>query len=164
MTSLLKTTILAQFEAALSMLKECISKCPPEHWDGKIAKYTFWQVAYHTLCFVDLYLSPTEAQFQTSPVFHPKGMAELDDEYPSRRFTQAELINYIHVCHEKLVASLAAETPQSLEGPTGHSRRDFPRAELYLYNMRHVQHHTGQLSAYLRRAGVDTRWVSRDWR
>jgi hypothetical protein len=49
-----------QFEASLGMLNDCIQNYPPRHWDGRIAKYPFWHVAYHTLCFVDLYLSPDE--------------------------------------------------------------------------------------------------------
>lgn len=38
------------------------------------------------------------------------------------------------------------------------------RGELHLYNLRHVQHHTGQLSAYLRRIGQVPRWVDADCR
>ena len=54
---------------------------------------------------------------------------------------------------------LDAETEGSLGGPSGFARRAFSRLEMHLYNLRHIQHHTGQLSAFLRRAGVDTRWV-----
>jgi len=32
------------------------------------------------------------------------------------------------------------------------------RAELPRYSLRHLQHHTGQLGAFLRRAKVATRW------
>ena len=33
-------------------------------WDAPIAKYPFWMVAYHTLCYVDCYLSPDNAAFE----------------------------------------------------------------------------------------------------
>jgi len=155
----LKHIIIAQFEAALSMLNDCLQGCPPEHWDTPIAKYPFWQVAYHTLCFVDCYLAPDNAAWKPDPTFHPAGRAELDEEYPSRRFTQPELLEYLAICREKLGDALAAETRTSLEGPSGFSHLPFSRAELHLYNIRHVQHHTGQLGAFLRRAGVDTMWV-----
>lgn len=164
---LLRRTIFGQFQAALAMLHECIDRCPDAHWDGLIAKYPFWQVAYHTLCFVDLYLEPDEHQFRTRPDIHPQGMAEFDDEHPSRRFEKPELLAYVAACRAKLTAALGdgpnAESPEVLAGPSGHARRNFPRAEMHLYNLRHVQHHAGQLSAFLRRVGVDTRWVGKGW-
>jgi hypothetical protein len=57
------TILIAQFEAALCMLDECVRRCPPEHFDGKIGNDTFRQVAYHTLFYADFYLSPGEAAF-----------------------------------------------------------------------------------------------------
>lgn len=169
-----------QFEASLAMLRDCIAKCPPEHWDERIAHYTFWQVAYHTLCFVDVYLSTGEAavEFRTtdSPEhappprrlpLHPRGRSELEDEFPSRRFAQDELLAYLQICRDKLHAAMAAETEESLAGPSGFPRLKFTRAELHLYNIRHIQHHTGALSAHLRRISggkIDPRWVGTGWR
>lgn len=157
----------SQFLAALAMLEECIDKCPAEHWAMPIAKYPFWQVAYHTLCFVDCYLSSSNESFKelvaarSSQAFNPqpRGMAELNDEYPSRLFTRQELLAYCANCREKIDSVLTSETNATLDGPSGFSWLPFSRAELHLYNLRHVQHHTGQLTAALRRLGVDTRWV-----
>lgn len=172
MTDLFKHTLTGQFEASLAMLTGCIEKCPPEHWDDKIAKYPFWMVAYHTLCFVDVYLSPRDEDWR--PIqdaaapgggLHPKGRAELDEEYPSRRFERGELLEYTAICRRKLAGAIAAETEATLRGPSGFAHLPFSRAELHLYNIRHVQHHTGQLSAALRRVGVDTgRWVKTGWK
>ena len=151
-----------QFGAALDMLEECIRACPDEHWDDLIAKYPFWHVVYHTLCFVDVYLCPTNDDWvpQTGPQgLHPLGRVELDEEYPSRRFTRAEMLRYMAMCREKLAAQMARETAEVLRGPSGFGHLPFSRAELHVYSVRHVQHHTGQLGACLRRAGVDTRWV-----
>ena len=36
--------------------------------------------------------------------------------------------------------------------------RVMTRAELPIYSLRHLQHHTGQLGAFLRRAKVATKW------
>ena len=160
----LKEIIAAQYEAALAMLNECIVKCPEEHWDGLIAKYPFWQVAYHVLCCVDCDLEVSEEAFKPRADLHPAGMADLNDEYPSRRFTKEELVRYTAICLEKLQTKVAAETQATLEAPCGYSRRSFSHAELYLFSMRHVQHHTGQLSAFLRRVGVQTGWVWHGWK
>jgi hypothetical protein len=172
MTDRLKPILLSQFEAALCMLDDCIRKCPPGHWDGPapthtIAKYPFWLVAYHTLCFVDCYLAPSNEAWQPHPDLHPAGRAELEEEYPSRVFSQDELIRYADICRGKLRAVLgegpAAETAETLTHPSGFSWLPFSRAELHLYNIRHIQHHTGQLGAYLRRLGVELRWVKTGW-
>ncbi|MCC6678055.1 MAG: DinB family protein [Phycisphaerales bacterium] len=162
MGSLFKNAATRQFSAALAMLGEAIEKCPDEHWDSPIARYPFWMVAYHTLCFADVYLSKDDASWapQTGPGgMHPAGRAELDEEYPSRKFERAELLSYLDFIRRKLAESMAAETEASLAGPSGFPRLKFSRAELHLYYLRHIQHHTGQLTAILRRHGVDTGWV-----
>jgi hypothetical protein len=156
----LNRILLAQHEAALCMLRECIERCPPQHWDAPIAKYPFWMVAYHALCFADFRLATSDAAWQPRPDFHPRGRAELDDEYPSRTFTQPELLAYADLCLRLARATIPAESRATLEGPSGFPRLPFSRAELHIYNTRHIQHHTGQLSASLRRIGVDTGWAS----
>jgi hypothetical protein len=168
-----KHCVQSQFEAALWMLNDCIEKCPPEHYSGGgpgaiIGKYEFWHVAYHTLYCTDIYLSPNEADFQIQPAFHPGGMRDIEDEYPSRQMTKDELLKYAAHCLAKLRTVMSAETEQSLRGPSGHPRRTFSRGELYVYNMRHVMHHVGMLSAHLRRAGLpeqnQPRWGFAGWK
>jgi uncharacterized damage-inducible protein DinB len=160
---LLKSMLEAQFGAAFAMFTDCIEKCPPEHWDALVAKYPFWLVAYHTLYCTDGYLAPSEDAFELHEDFHPGGWADINDEYPSRRFEKAELLAYAKFCREKAQAALAGETEDSLNGDSGFKRRNCSRAELYIYTLRHVQHHTGQLSAVLRREKIDPAWVGRGW-
>jgi hypothetical protein len=159
---LFKTIVLGQFEAALDMLAHAVRRCPERgatsHWHGIIGKYPFWQVAYHALCFVDLYTATSNEAWEPHPLFHPKGMAELRKEYPSRSFAKTEILAYLELCNEKVRASLAAETPASFAKPSGFSWVPISRAELPLYSLRHLQHHVGQLTAYLRRAKIGTRW------
>jgi hypothetical protein len=158
-----------QFEASLCMMNDCLVKCPASHWDGIVGKYAFWQVAYHTLCFVDLYLSPSKESFEFRDN-HPCGGEEFDAEYPSRRFEQNEMIAYLAICRSKAATTVAAETPESLTGPSGFSWKPFSRGELHVMNIRHIQHHTGQLSAYLRRVDESlqrpdvVRWISTGWK
>jgi hypothetical protein len=163
MLHLYKQSMLGEFDAALCMLNDCLTHCPDDQWDQPVAKYPFWHVAYHTLCYVDCYLSPSNDDFKPSPEFHPKGMEEFEAEHPSRRFTREELLKYAAFCREKLGRSLVAETETTLAGPSGFPWLKFTRAELHLYNIRHIAHHTGQLGAFLRRAGVELRWVKSGW-
>lgn len=163
MSALLTQAIAGQFEAAFAMFNRCLEACPTEHWDALIAKYPLWQTAYHTLCFVDLYLSPGEKTWQprTGPGgFHPLGWTELDEEYPSRRFTKDELLAYAALLAPMIRTTIEGETAERLAGESGFSRLTFSRAELHIYALRHVQHHAGQIGARLRALGVDPgRWV-----
>ncbi|HKX17931.1 MAG TPA: DinB family protein [bacterium] len=168
MIEYVRTVFASQFEASLAMLDHCVRQCPEPHWDGRVAKYPFWEIAYHTLCFVDLYLSSGEAEFQPRDI-HPGALRDIFEETPTRRFEQRELTEYAAICRRQAIGVIAAETPESLRRPSGFSWLPMTRGELHIYNIRHIQHHSGQLSAYLRRvepAWQDPnmlRWVKTGW-
>jgi len=169
MIDFLTRMLTGQFEASLAMLGRCIRACPPEHYEGKIANDSFRTIAYHTLFFVDYYLSAHEGAF-TLRELHHRGGNELASLDPSPGLSQEETLAYVEVCHDKALQTLAGETSDSIEGPSGFARLPFSRGELHLYNLRHIQHHTGALSAYLRRVepalkdSRDLRWVRTGWR
>jgi uncharacterized damage-inducible protein DinB len=148
----------SQLDAAFIMLEECIRACPAARWKGRVGRWPFWLVAYHTLYCADLYTARTSEKWKPHPRFHPGGRADLEQEFPKRVMTKPELIAYTARCRRLVRASLQRETAASLRGPAGFAWLSFTRAELPIYNLRHMQHHTGQLSAFLRRAKVKTRW------
>ncbi len=133
--------------------------------EGRIANHTFRQIAYHTLFLVDLYLAPNEEGFKLRD-FHYRGGDERSRMGPSPGLTKDETLSYLAICRKKALETLASETPESLERESGFSWLPFSRGELHLYNIRHVQHHTGQVSAYLRRIVEDGErwWVKTGWR
>jgi hypothetical protein len=159
--------LIGQYEASLAMLNACIHECPEEHWEGKIAQGTFRWVAYHALFFADLYLSPNEHAFVLRDL-HQGG----DERGPvaAPGLSKDDTLAYVPLCRQKIYESLAIETEESLAGPSGFSWYKITRGEMHLVNIRHIQHHTGQLSAYLRK--VDDRlkdrkalpWVHSGWR
>src|SRR5262249_55404391 len=111
----------------LAMLNQCIAACPEEHWEGKIASGTFRWVAYHTLFFVDVYLSPSEEAFQLRDL-HERGGNELGEDV-TPGLSKQETLAYVPICRQKMLETLAAETAESLAGPSGFPYRKFPRAE-----------------------------------
>lgn len=170
MIEYIKSILTGQFEAALCMLEQCIRACPPEHWEGKIASGTFRWVAYHTLFWVDVYLSPGDEQDFVLREIHQRGGDERNDEIVNPGLSQEECLAYVAICRERMLETLAAETAESLQSPCGFHYRKITRGELYIYSLRHVQHHTGQLSAYLRRvdpalcASDALPWIGSGWR
>lgn len=168
MAEYVATILRSQYEAALAMLKQCVAACPPEHYEGRIARDSFRTVAYHTLFWTDYYLSPGEDAFELRDLHHRGGDDRVLASSPG--LSGEETLGYADVCRMKLNETLGAETLAALTGPSGFPRFSFSRGELHLYNLRHIQHHTGALNAYLRR--VDPRlqdrtalpWMRAGWR
>jgi hypothetical protein len=158
----------SQFEAALSMQAQCVAACKPQHWDGKIANDTFAQVAYHTLYCTDLYLSPDEEHFQQHDLIRRGAAERKSGARPG--LSPDDTLSYIEFCRKKMVDALAAETPESLRLACGFSWLQISRGELHIYNIRHIQHHAGQFSAYLRRVDEQFRdpkslpWIACGWK
>jgi len=168
MIDYVKTILTSQFEAALCMMNQCIAACKEEQWEGRIASDTFRQVAYHTLFFVDLYLASNEEAFVLREL-HGRGGDERGPTL-SLGLSKSETLSYLAICRAKMIETMAQETRESLERPCGFSWRKFSRGELHIYNIRHVQHHGGQMSAYLRRmdqAMKDPKalpWIGAGWK
>jgi len=153
-----KSLVTSQFDAAFDMLEECMRVCPEAKWKGKVGKYAFWHVAYHALYCTDLYTARSAEKWKTHPKFHPGGRKDVEGEYPMRVMTRAELLAYNAHCRKLVRASIRRETSASLRASAGFPWLSFRRAELPVYSLRHLQHHTGQLGAFLRRAKVATKW------
>lgn len=157
-----------QYNAALAMLRCAVAACPPEHWEEKIASGTFRWVAYHTLFFADLYLSPSADAFALREL-HQRGGDEREDRL-CPGLDQDETLAYLDVVRQKVSEALRRETAKSLQGPSGIPWYKISRGELHFVNIRHIQHHTGALYAYLRRVDESLRapanslrWVGSGW-
>ena len=170
MLDLFRQSIANQYGAALKMLEDAIEKCQPEQWTALVGKVHFWHVSYHVLFCTDMYLSPDIAQFRPQP-FHRESYNFLEREpWPPFKKVVADepyekpvLLGYVKTCRSKVVKSVKKETESTLAGSSGFDWIPFPRAQLHLYNLRHIQHHTGALNAFLSRTqGKGAAWVGTD--
>jgi uncharacterized damage-inducible protein DinB len=155
-----RSAIRQQFHAAIDMLANAIDACPDSVWSGK-GRGAFWYLAFHTLFFLDLYLSSEdEARFHPPPPF---GLTELDDDIlPERAYRKDELFIYLEHCRKKLDVVMAGMTEAWTTDPCPFEFRAMSNGELLLYNMRHVQHHAAQLNMLLRQATDSAPlWVSK---
>ena len=161
MLPLVRATLSRQYGGALKMLGGCIRGCNAEHWGQPVGRFPFWHVAYHVLFYTDLYLSKDEQSFRPQ-AFHRKDYQVMGSlPYPpytpvvaDQPYDKAAIGGYVQACMTKAAAVVAAETQASLAGESGFPWLPIPRLELHVYNIRHVQHHTGQLAAFLRRSGA----------
>lgn len=165
----LRSLLHHQYEAALCTLNVCVERCPEALWNAPVAHYPFSQVVFHTLFFADVYLETDETSFRNQP-FHLENAAffadyeQLEDREPVSVYDRPSIRRYVQHCREKVGRVLKDETKETLAGPCGFARRNFSRAELHVYNIRHIQHHGAQLILRLRLdSKVDIPWVGSGW-
>ena len=158
----LKTIIWRQFGAAIDMLENALLACPDELWDDRSRTPEFWYVIYHTLFYLDLYLSDSVERF-TPPL--PFNLDEMDPAgiLPDRPYTKEELQTYLEHGRRKCRATIEALTEEKAGQLSGFEwLPDMSFTEILLYNMRHVQHHAAQLNLILRQTTDSApRWVGR---
>ena len=155
----LRKIIWSQFAAAMGMLRSAIERCPEALWADQSNVPAYWYLAFHTLFFLDLYLSDSEKGF-APPV--PFTLSELDPagRMPDRVYTKAELLDYLGHSERKCRGLLEGLTAKEMETPCTFGWLSLSRVELLLYNMRHVQHHCAQLNLMLRqKLGEGSRWI-----
>ena len=156
-----KEIVWPQFGAAIDMLENAVLACPEELWSDRSQRPELWHVVYHTLFYLDLYLSGSVEEFVPPAPFT---LDELEPEglLPERPYTKDELRSYLVHGREKCRAALESLTDEKARRRCGFEWLDLNEAELFLYNMRHVQHHAAQLNLILRQK-IDSapRWVSR---
>ena len=154
-----RTMIWNQFGAAIDMLENAMTDCPEPLWSDRQRNPEFWHVAFHTLFFLDLYLTG-ELEGFTPPA--PFTLDELNPAgiLPERPYSKAELQAYLDHCRRKARATLAALTAERSQERCRFKWLEMSFSELLLYNMRHVQHHAGQLNLILRQQTDSApRWV-----
>ena len=95
MDNTLKTAIAQQFGATIDMLEKVIIACPDQLWQIRLwneprlpRAAEFWYIAYHTLFWLDLYLSGSTAGFMPPAPFT---LDELDPAgiIPERAFSRS---------------------------------------------------------------------------
>ena len=167
MIELIRRTIASQYGAALQMLENAIVKCPAKQWTEKVGNPPFWHVAYHVIFCTDMYLSAGPAKFKPR-AFHRKNYNFLTRlPWPPFKPVVADepyekkvLLEYIEFCRAKVAKVMSEETEASLARKSGFPWLSFSRMQLHLYNIRHVQHHTGALNSFLWRCGAEgSQWV-----
>lgn len=155
---IVKESLWQQFGASIDMLKNAIVMWPEDRWETKPKAF---RMAFHTLFFLEYYLTNPPESFKSYLPIKPEGD---DDIGPARIYTKEEIIDYLEACRNKCKATIDNFNESNIEGRWIQKKwgRNFNWYELMMYNMRHVQHHAAQLNMMLRNE-IDNApdWVSR---
>ncbi len=156
MDTTLKTALWMQFGAAIDYLADTVEVCPDDLWDASLwlTPHTkpefsqFWYVTYHTLFWLDLYLTGAEEGFLPPAPFT---LIEQDETgpLPERVYTKAELMAYLTDCRQRCQTTIESLTDEMAQRHCQFSWGECSFLELLVYNLRHVHGHASQLNMLL---------------
>jgi hypothetical protein len=164
------TMLMRQYGAAIDMLRDALRDCPDGLWGRMLwpdqpgewvaaGFSTFWYLGYHTLFWLDLYLTGAEEGFSPPAPFDLVEMVE--GETLPRIYTRDELLGYLAHCRARCQQTLGALTAEHAQRVCTFAWGELTFAELQLYNLRHVQEHGAHLSMFLgTHTGRAANWVS----
>lgn len=168
------TSLGQNFAGAIDMFTEVIRICPEDFWQND---KKFFYLSYHTLIFLDYYLSQPVSSFSPQLAYTitcgdlpPEA---VDDVIPDYHYAREEMIHALQLVRKKS-QQVILETPElnfsrrwiSAEEIRMHDLcpglvEDYSLADILLYNLRHLQHHVGQLNFMLRQyKGLAAEWVA----
>ncbi len=163
-----QAAISRQFAAAIQMIRMAIAACPDDLWDDRRDGSPFWHIAYHALFYVDFYLSDDENAFHSTE-FHQDKAQFLPGDYgefggiiatPEKAFRKDQMLKYADHCLGKCEVTFQNLTDERAGERCGFWWYKLDVSEFLLNNLRHAQHHAGQLILLLRRrAGIGIEWI-----
>ena len=166
MTETFKQIAASQYIAAIETLNQSVQNADDEIWTTDHLDTAIDQVVFHTLFFTDLYLHHGTEGFDKQS-FHLRNREsfrdyeEQQDRPQQYHYEKSFCREYLDFCKKKVDTVLNSETESSLLGESGFYWRKCNRAELHIYNIRHIQHHAAQLGLRNQLLGGDPlSWVS----
>jgi len=155
----IQAVLKSQYHASLAMLREAIDACPSGLWTDASYVNQFWQVAYHTLFYTHFYLQPSESGFVPWEHHRPKHhffVSGWDGAKSATPYSIDDVRAYWARCDAMIDAAVDR---LDLGAPDcGFPWYKMSKLEHQFVNLRHIQHHTGQLAERVRQAtghGID---------
>ncbi|MCC7144451.1 MAG: DinB family protein [Candidatus Eisenbacteria bacterium] len=160
----LRPVLQSQYLAGLRMTRQAIDTCPEAIWAGGGYVNPSWQVVYHALFYTHFYLQASEDSF-TPWELHRDGIQHMGasegDSEPGDRvvpYTIPEMQAYCDVVRDRVAPDVDALDLDA--AGSGFSWYPISKLEHQFVNLRHLQHHAGQISERVRQgAGRHVDWV-----
>ncbi len=155
-TEVLKITLKSQYSATFAMLRQAIELCPDDLWLDESHTNRTWWIAYHATYFTHMYAQvndytfkqlknhPKPDQFSGTITWPPR--SKQDPKSPP---TREDILLYIDYCESNIspwVDLIDLTVPKC--GFWWYKGMD--KLEHQFNNLRHIQHHIGQLADRVR--------------
>jgi len=161
----MKKEIISQYRAALKMLAYAIEKCPDAVWKKDKHENAYWRLVYHALYYTDLYLTDSPESFNPWEKhlenYQYLGKVSRDNKplILWEIYSKSEMLEYTKALFNRCEKSVH---DTDLDGSSGFPWLPMNKFELQLYNIRHLQHHIGQLIERLHQQDIrGIKWESR---
>jgi hypothetical protein len=166
MLSEIKKSYSRQIGAAFKMLEYAIDSSNDKTWTARINNMPFWQICYHALWYTDFYFHADQATFQPQS-FDMKGIKNIsikpdsqmieDQKHP---ISKSNMRAYCKYAKQKANQFIQSINDTYFTTPSPFEWHGFPKIDLVDYNLRHLQHHVGQLDVVLRREqNIGNPWI-----
>ena len=154
----IKEGILSQYNASLAMLEESIRACPEDLWYEESG-------GNHILFYANLYSNESidnyKGWYKEKENYHfmkwtpypPNKPAEITDN-----FSREEILEYLEFVQTSIRRNIES---MDLSKQSAFEWLPISNLELQLYNIRHIQHHVGQLIYKLSNISIKVDWIGR---
>ena len=141
--------------ALIKMVQQAIDICPNNLWSKENHQPQFWQEVYHTIYYLDFYLSKNPKAHQ--PRFDFK---ENLAEKPTIILTKDEILTYLEEVKNKSQDLFNNLTSKEIEGKNSFWWTGSTLGHRLIYNLRHSQHHMGKINEILKKNGNEpSKWI-----
>jgi hypothetical protein len=165
----IKKSYSRQVGAAFEMLEHVIDNANDTTWTARISNMPFWQICYHVLWFTDFYFHANEATFRPQG-FDMEGIHNYwikpDSqmiENQKQPISKSSMRTYCKYVKQKANQFIQSINVTYFTTPSPFEWHGFPKIDLVDYNLRHLQHHVGQLDIVIRREqDIGNPWIMFD--
>ena len=147
---MIKQYLKNQYEAALGMLKQCVEQYDKDVWtDTGTHSNPAWHIAYHAIFYANIYCAASDKEIVhwpgEAPEHHIMGETPWPPHekfVPERSYSQKEILAFLDHVSKHIPAYLEALETDKDCWPSWYNIKQL---EFHINNLRHIQHHTGQL-------------------
>ncbi len=160
----LKKILWSQICASIETMENAVRACPVEVWSNSQKPewnprgiVGFWYLAWHTAFWLDFYMTDLKVEFAPP---EPLDLREMGSGglLPDLPYDKDVVLSYLAIGRGKAHVLLESTTDQMAPS----RRKGLGIAELFIYNIRHIQHHSAQMNLILRqKVGSAPDWVSK---
>jgi hypothetical protein len=139
-----------QYDKSLNILAEAIGGYDEKLWyDDKAYKSPAWQVAYHALFYANIYASAAEKGIRAWPkarenyqFFGKTPWPPFDKVILEESYSKSDILEFLAFVRENIPRYLEEMRPEERCWPHWY---DETQLEFHINNLRHIQHHCGEL-------------------
>ena len=144
----LDSILLNQYNAALSMLENCINNYKDDIWyNSDNYLNPAWQIAYHTIYYANIYCSSSRKEIvhwenEIADYNMLKRTSKSKRKKADKKYSQKEMKDFLNFVKKNIPQYLTNMKPDNKCWPNWYNLQ---QNEFHINNIRHIQHHTAQL-------------------